>query len=407
MPTYFYKAVATGGDIMEGEIEAPSQNLAIERLQLSGYLPISAEEINNKQPRKFDFFHHWLNKDRIKHSQLIHLTRELATLMNAGLPLDQSLQSLETLNNQPAMKKLIQDVQTRVQGGAMLSDALEAQGRVFSPLYISMIRAGEAGGALDTIFLRLTDFMERSQELRATTISALIYPCILLVVASLSVFALLLFVVPQFIPLFEDAGKALPLSTQIVFGTAELLRQFWWIPLTLFIVAALYFDQQLKLSEKRLAWDKWCLRIPLLGDLLSKLDITRFARTLGTLLTNGVPLLQSIKIVQDVLTNKALALSAEHAYEGLERGEKLATMLKEDGEFPELSIQLIQVGEDSGQLEAMLLKIADIYQDETRRTIQRMLALMEPILILGLGAVIAFIIISILMAMLGLNELVI
>lgn len=407
MPNFSYKAVASNGKHTEGEIEAPNFDTAIDRLQASGLLPISAKEVAYRsKPKQESIFQTSFKKGRVKHKDVINITRELATLMNAGLPLDKALQTLISLSKQPNVKKMLQDIQNRVQGGAMLSDALEEQDRVFSPLYINMIKAAEAGGALDSVLARLAIFMERSQELRSSTISTLIYPAILLVVATLSVFLLLLFVVPQFVPLFDDAGKALPLSTQLVFSTANIVQNYWWIPLSMFIVGALYFEQQLKQPAKKLVWDRWILTVPLFGDLFSKLDIARFSRTLGTLLQNGVPLLESIKIVQNVISNKALSQSVESAHDGLKQGDRLTSTLEQGGLFPELALQLIQVGEDTGQLEAMLLKIADIYEDETKRSIQRMLSILEPIIILGLGIVIAFIIISILMAMLGLNDLI-
>lgn len=409
MPVYHYKAVAAGGEITEGDIDAPSQQAAIDRLQSSGYLPLSADEITGKAVPSppLSYFRSVFQRHRVRAQDVAVLTRELATLLQAGLPLDHALRTLEKLGSRMPVKRLVQNIQSCVQDGQTLSDALEAQGPVFNQLYLNTIRAGEASGSLDTVLLRLADYLDRSADLRTNVISALIYPAILLVVAVLSILVLLGFVVPQFVPLFEDAGQALPLLTQFVFGSAEFIRAYWWLLAGILALVAWSGYRLLQQPELRRRWDAWCLRAPLYGDLVAKLEVARFTRTLGTLLLNGVPLLRAMAIVREVLTNRVLAEVVGDAAQGLEGGGKLARPLLHSGHFPPLAVELIQVGEETGQIENMLIRIADIYDEEIRMAIKRLLTLIEPVLILGLGAVIALIIVSILMAMLGLNELVI
>ena len=406
MPKFQYKAINTNGEIIEGEMEASEKQVVINQLHNKGHIPLEAEKLIGKV--KSDFRLLWLtNKNKIQNKDILILTQELATLLHAGLPLDHALLTLENLVQPEQVKKIVQDIHSKVQGGATLASAMQNWDTVFNPLYLNMIRAGEASGSLEIIFERLSEYLERSAELKNTIISAIIYPAILFFIALVSIFALLFFVVPQFAPLFEDAGQSLPLPTQIVFGIAELTKQYWWLLSGCLALALWSMDKQLKDADKRLQWDKRFIKLPVLGDLLIKLEVTRFARTMGTLLINGVPLLTSIKIVRKVLSNQAISMEMDEISNSLEEGRGLAKPLSESGKFPSLVIELIQVGEETGQLEDMLIKIADIYDAESRTQIKRLLTLIEPILIIGLGTLIAMIIVSILLAVLGLNELVI
>jgi general secretion pathway protein F len=408
MPAFHYKAVAASGEMLEGEMDAPSQSIAIERLQSAGHLPISAEESTSKSgSSRLHLLSTVFQGNQIRSKDINILTRELATLLHAGLPIDHALKTLEELTSHTPVKALVTDIYSRVQGGATLSNAMEAQGEAFSRLYLNTIRAGEASGALDVVLIRLADYMERSAELRASVLSALLYPAILFGVAVISIFVLMTFVVPQFVPLFEDVGQALPLLTQFVFGSAELMRQYWWILFALIAFSAWLINKQLQNPDVQLLWHARSLQIPLYGELITKLEVARFTRTLGTLLVNGVPLLNAVAIVRDAMSNRVLANVIDEVALSLEQGDRLARPLSQSGLFPPLAVQLIQVGEETGQMENMLLKVADIYDNETRITIKRFLTLVEPVLILGLGLVIALIIISILVAMLGLNELVV
>lgn len=389
-------------------MDAPSKNAVIVQLQETGFLPISTNEITASiTPASLKYFYNFVQKNTVRSKDITLLTRELATLLRAGLTLEHALQTLEQLSQSVPVKDMLHDIHLRIEGGASFSNALDAQNGVFNHFYLNMIRAGEAGGELDSILERLAEYLERSAEIKANITSALIYPCLLFLIAGFSLFALLLFIVPQFIPLFEEAGKALPLATQIVFGIAEFLRQYWWIIIAIIAVTAWIIDRQIRDQHKRLRWDTWSLRVPIYGELIGKLEVARFTRTLGTLLMNGVPLLAAVSIVREVLSNRVFLNIVDTVTASLEQGHGMARPLAESSHFPGLAVQLIQVGEASGQLEEMLLKTADIYDNESQATIKRLLILLEPVLILGLGALIAFIIISILVAILGLNELII
>lgn len=407
MPIYLYKALTANGETLRGEINAPSKNVAIDRLQHAGHIPLSAVEKKGNKKTSFLDFKKIFDLEKVSAKDITLFTRELSTLLQAGLALDHALTTLEDISPHPALKKMLANINQQVKGGEPLSNAMEAQGQTFSKLYLNTIRAGEAGGSMHVVLERLADYLERTDELRNEVLSALLYPAILFMVAMLSIFILLSFVVPQFVPLFEDVGQALPLLTQVVFTSAELIQSYWWVILATVIFFIWIVDKKLQNPVTRMRWDDWCLGVPLYGELITKLDVARFARTLGTLLINGVPLLIAIGIVKEVVSNRVLARTINEAAKGLEQGGGLAKHLAQSDRFPQLAVQLIHVGEETGQLESMLLKTADIYEDESKTTIKRLLTLLEPVLILSLGAIIAIIIISILMAILGLNELVI
>jgi general secretion pathway protein F len=333
------------------------------------------------------------------------LTAELATLLRAGLSLDRSLEVLIDLATSDAVRQLLTAIREDVRGGAALSTALEARGGVFNRLYLSMVRAGEAGGALDIVLERLSEFMERSRELRETVQSALIYPAILVAVSVLSVAVLLVWVVPQFSAMFESAGKALPLPTQIVIASGAFVGQWWWAIILASVIAWLGFSRLWQRPEIRLVWDRRILSWPLLGDLVAKVEVARMARTLGTLLGNGVSLLTAIAIVRETLGNVALAGALADVATQLKEGKGLGRPLMETGLFPKLSVQMILVGEETGRLQEMLLRVADVYDREVRSAVKRMLSFLEPVLILGLGLIIGAIIMSILVAILSVNDL--
>jgi general secretion pathway protein F len=405
VPVFHYKAVDADGEVQEGDMEAADVQAVIERLQSSGHIPIRAEEVRAGKAAGGRFRLPELRRRGVSQRQVGIFTQELATLLRAGLPLDRALEILLDLAEDEQMAGMIARMQEAVRGGKSLSEALEAQQRVFSRFYVNMVRAGEAGGALDVVLGRLADYLTRSKELRDSVLSALIYPAILVSVAGLSVVILLTFVVPQFTQLFEDMGKALPLPTQIVVSLGDLFRAYWWALLLALGGVIWLIQRQLENPNTRYRWDKRLLRLPLFGDLIARLEVARFSRTLGTLLGNGVPLLTALSIVKETLSNRVLATGIEPVADQLKEGQGLAGPLMEAQLFPPLAVHMIKVGEETGHLEEMLLQVADIYDREVQTAVKRLLALLEPILILGLAVIIAAIIISILMAILSVNEL--
>ncbi len=400
MPVYHYKAVRANGEVVEGELEAADEMALVGQLQGDGLMPIRTGVAGKGLKGLFAS-----RRPRIGPEQILPFTRELATLLEAGMTLDRALQILAELSDDDNLVKMIENVREKVQGGDTLSSALSAQQRVFSSLYISMIKAGEAGGVLQDVLARLADYLERSQELRESIRSALVYPTILLVVAGLSVAGLLIFVVPQFSQMFEDMGQALPLPTQIVVGIGDFLRRYWWLLLSGGLLSVALAQKYFARAEVKRRWDRRLLGWPLLGDLIAKVETARFARTLGILLHNGLPLLMALNLVKDVLSNTRIEEAIGEAAENLKHGKGLADPLIEQAVLPPLALQMIKVGEESGDLEPMLMKIADVFDGEVRNSVKRMLTLLEPVLIVGLGIVVAGIIISILMAVLGANQL--
>lgn len=404
MPRYRYEAVDAAGETLRDELEAPTPDAAVEQLRDRGLLPLSVNEAKGGLFRG-GLGQPLFSKRRALSRKAIGLfTQQLASLLGAGMPLDRALTILIGVAEDEQSKALLERVQEKVRGGSALADALEAQG-AFSRFYLNMIRAGEAGGALETVLKRLNEFLERSQALRETVTSALIYPTILLTVAALSVIILLTFVVPQFERLFADAGKALPLATQIVIAIGNGFQHYWWAGLLVIGLIVMTVRRQLSQPENRARWDHWLLRLPLIGDLIAKVETARLSRTLGTLLGNGVSLLNALTIVRETLSNQVLAVALGEVAEHAKTGRGLAEPLLETGNFPKLAVQMIRVGEETGQLQEMLIQVADTYDGEVQTAVKRLLTLLEPVLILGLGVVIAAIIMSILVAILSLNEL--
>lgn len=404
MPLYRYKAVTPAGETQEGEMDGPGQPAVADRLQSMGLIPIRIDETirsSGAASKRQGLF----RKSNISQEDVAVFTQEIATLLKAGLPLDRCLEILIGLSATEPVRQLMAQMREEVRGGSALSKAMEAHPQIFSRFYLNMIRAGEAGGALDVVLQRLNEFMERSRDLKDTVKSALIYPAILVGVAVLSVVVLLMWVVPQFSQMFEESGKALPMPTQIVIAAGDFFRSYWWAMVLLVVGVYTWFTRQMQEPASRYRWDKRLLGLPLVGDLVGKLEVARFSRTLGTLLGNGVTLLTALSIVKDTLSNTVMSEGLSAVATQLKEGKGLGKPLMETGLFPKLAVHLVMVGEETGKLQEMLIRVADIYDREVHTTVKRMLSLMEPVLILGLGLVIGGIIMSILVAILSVNDL--
>jgi general secretion pathway protein F len=404
MTRFRYKAVSGAGDIVEGEIEARTQSGVINQLHDRGFTPIRADEV--KAAGAGDL----LSRDvfgsgAASRRDIGLLTRELATLLRAGLPLDRSVEILIDLADRQMIKDLLGRVLEAIREGATLAAAMAAHERAFPTYYVSMVQAGEASGALDEVLTRLADYMERAQAARDRVTSALIYPMIVLVMAGLSVVVLLTVVVPEFKPLFEDAGAALPWPTRILVSVGDLTQTYWWAILLGLAIVIFIGRQQLRNPASRRRWDEQVLRIPLFGELARKVEVARFARIVGTLVINGVALLNALAIARHTLKNTALAAAIDDIAESLKQGRGLAEPLVQSNIFPSLALHLIRVGEETGHLEEMLLKVADIYDTEVERSTQRLLALLVPAVTIFLGLLIAAIIGSVFSAMLGVYDI--
>jgi len=404
MLTFEYKAAAADGSIVRGFHVGNSRGEVVKQLHALGHVPIRVDETiqPEKSEKKFR-----IRRQRITQEQIADATRELSTLLRAGLPLDRALSILITLEDGSPLGELLGNIRSRVKQGSTLADAVEQQGNQFSRFYVNLLRAGESGGALEIVLERLAEYMENNKEVRDALISAMIYPAILVFVALTSIFILLGYVVPQFTEMFDGVGQVLPLSTRITIGVGEVIQNYGWLMLALAIGAIWYLRRQLQLPENLLRWHTLLLKLPLAGELILKVEVARFARTLSTLLQNGVALLKALSIVKDTLGNRVLAEGLERVAGGLREGQSLAEPLAKFTKFPAFAIHMVRVGEESGNLQAILTQVASTYDRDTRTTIKRTLALLEPVLILVLGAIIAAVIISILVAILSINELVI
>jgi general secretion pathway protein F len=407
MPLYRYKAVNTAGDVAAGELEAANESEIVDRLRDQGLMPMQvvAAPRPGVAQRPVER-RRWFTPRRVTRNQMISFTRELATLLRAGLPLDRALEILISLAATPPLARMLQAIRDSVRGGKSLSQALDMHREVFSRFYVSIVRAGEAGGALGTVLTRLADNMERSKELRESVMSALIYPVILIVVAVASVMILLVYVVPQFQATFAQAGKALPLPTQIVIVAGTALRQYWWLILIGVAACVWLFRLRLQRPQVRFRWDQRLLRWPLIGDVVAKVEVARLARTLGTLLGNGVTLLAGLSIVKETMTNTVLAQALDGVITRLREGKGFGRPLAETGLYPRLATQMILVGEESGRLEEMLNRVADVYDREVAVAVRRFLAILEPVLIVGLAVLVICIVLSIWMGIIGMTELV-
>lgn len=406
MPYFSYKAINASGETVTGSFDAGDEMSAVRKLQNQGLMPLEVVQGQLKRPLFDGRLFARSGKRAFSKKKLIYFTRELATLLDAGMTLDRSLQILLELSDDKVLTGLIDQIRDDVHSGATFSDALKAQEEgIFPPLYISMIKAGEAGGAMQDVLVSLADYLEQTEELRESVRSALIYPSLLLAVAGISVAVLLMFVVPQFQQMFEDMGKALPVSTRVVIAAGDILKGYWWlIVITLFALSAL-LKRALEDPVIRLRWDKQMLSMPLFGELLSKVETARFTRTLATLLENGMPLQKAMLLAREVIRNQEILTGMKEAIVQLERGGGLSGPLISSRVLPPLALQMIKVGEESGALESMLRKVANVYDVEVRVAIKRALTMLEPLLIIGLGVIVAGIIVSILMAILSANEL--
>ncbi|MBI2461974.1 MAG: type II secretion system F family protein [Candidatus Rokubacteria bacterium] len=404
MPVFTYRATDRVGRMIDGTMEAASRRAVVERLHREEYYPVAVESAEIRAG--------WrqlvpeLPFQRVTSKDLLALTRELATLVDAGLPLDRALQILGELTGHPRLQRIVQDLTRSVRGGNSLAEALARHHpRPFSRLYINMVRAGEKGGVLEIALKRLTGFLEAAQELREAIVSALIYPTLLAVVGSGAVVFLLTFVLPRFAVIFADLGQALPLPTRILLAVSEGIQTYWWGLLLLGLLTLLGWRAATGTEAGRLAWDRWLLGTPLLGGLLLRLEVARFARTLGTLLQAGVPVLQALAVVKEVAVNRVVVEALERLHEGIKRGGGIASPLAASRVFPSLAVHMVRVGEETGRLEEMLSKVADVYEGEVRTAVKRLIAVLEPAIILTLGVVVLLIVVAILLAIFGINEL--
>ncbi len=398
MAQFEYRAIAPGGEVLVGEIAADTREAAIGGLRHKGVVPLRVVEARSSGGRRVFAS---LRRRKAGVKDLMLFTRELAILLAAGIPLDRALATLDRIVVDGPMQGLPGQVLDAVKGGASLADALQSRGDVFPAFYVGMVRAGEAGGSQVMVLERLANMLERSEALKASIRSALLYPLLVLIITGISLVVLLVFVIPEFRPIFEDSGTELPLTTRIVIAFSDFAVEWGWL-LLIGLLAALLVLRSYTVSEAgRMRLDRWLLGAPLLGELVRRIETARFCRSLGTLRANGVALIDAVGIAAGTLGNRAVSEAARQTIGPLAKGEGLSTPMRRTGCFPPLALQLIEVGEESGRLADMLLQVADVYDKEVERSIQRLLAMLAPLVTILLGFLIAFIIGSILAAILG------
>lgn len=403
MALYQYKAMTSTGSMVRGTLDAASKDAVIRQLRGQGLYPLDAlERGTGDLMTRLRSALRIGGKPSIK--ALAMATQELSTLLRAGLELDRALGILTNLSDIGTLKAPFERARNRVRDGASFADALGAD-PMFPKFYVSMVRAGEHGGSLDNTLQRLSDYLVRTMAIRESITSALVYPAILVVTMFISITVILVFVLPQFEPLFADAGKALPTPTRIVMAVGDFVRFYGWIVILMLIGAFFYFREWVKKTENRLKWDRFALRVPVLGDLARAVEIERLMRTFGTLLSNGVPVPAALNLSKDVLNNTVLSSAVRDAAVSLREGERLAQRLARAKVFPAITLDLIQIGEESGKLDEMLLRQADLDELRIKHRVDRALALLVPALTVFLGMVVAGLIASMLAAILSVNDL--
>lgn len=404
MTLFHFRAVTQDGELKQGELEAGNEGEVVSQLQARGLIPIEVGARLNWQSLLHIDVESLLRRPRSGKLTLA-FTQYLSSLLQAGVALDRSLEIMLKVSRDPEMQALVSGIREGVRRGQSLSRVIAEDKQTFSGFYMSMVQASEMSGDLASGLRNLLYYLERSKSLRDKLVSALIYPLILLFVALSSLLIILTYVIPQFSQLFDDMGASLPLATQIVVALAEGLRAYAGWALLGFFMLGLWLRRLLQRPQYRLRWDRRILRLPLLGGLQQRVETARFSRSLGTLLKGGVALLPALEIARQVVGNQAMVEQIAIAAESLKQGRQLAPPLLATGLFPELAMQMIQVGEETGHLDEMLLKVAETYDLEVETSMQRTLAVMEPLLIVGLGVLIAGIVMSVLVAVMSLNEL--
>lgn len=408
MALYAFDAVRQSGDPVSAQLEAASEAEAVERVREQGLILLriqtaAAAAITSHEKRMGTFARMFASR-KVTRDQVVAFTRDLANLISAGLPLDRAFELLVGLADSGPQAALLQELRDRVRSGHPLSQALSEHPKQFDRLFINMVRAGEASGTLGPVLERISEFQERSAELRSSVQSALLYPVVLVAVAIVAVMTMIFFVVPKFETTFRQFGKALPPATENLLAISHWFREDGWMLLIGAAALFILIRGRLRTPVGRLNWDRRKLTLPILGDLFAKIEVARLARTLGTLLGNGVSLLPALTIVKDTVDNRALANSLEGVLVRLKAGQGFARPLMETGLYPKLAVHMVAVGEETGKLDSMLLKVAEVYDVEVNTTLKRALGLLEPVLILTLAVVVGGIIFALMSALLGLTE---
>jgi general secretion pathway protein F len=401
MPVFVYRAADRRGQTIDGVMEAPDTRAVIERLQRDAYFPIRV----TPHAERASWFSMGVSS-RVGQRDLLAFTQQLATLFEAGLPLDRALTILEELAPNARVKSIVTDLLVSVRGGASLSEALaKHHPRPFTRLYINMIRAGERGGVLELTLRRLAEFLEARAAFAEAVITAVAYPAVVFTFGIGAIVFLMTFVIPRFATIFADLGQTIPLPTQILLTVSAGFQSYWWVGVLAVLGALLAWRMWTGSPQGRLQWDQTVLGLPLIGPLAMKIETARFARTLGTMLKSGVPVMSALAVVGDTITNRAIGQAVERLADGVKRGGTIASGMQAQAPFPTLAIHMVRVGEETGRLEEMLLKVAETFEVDVGTDLKRVLRLLEPIIIFAMGVLVAFIVVAMMLAIFSINEI--
>ncbi|WP_419176040.1 type II secretion system inner membrane protein GspF [Desulfosediminicola sp.] len=406
MPVYEYKALDSAGKDVKGIIDAESEAQARTKLRSAGTYPVSIKRSKGRTRgtgRKGSGIGLF---ERVRPEEVLVFTRQLATLVGAGIPLVPALSSLIEQTSNPALQRVIAEIRENVNEGSTLTKALSNHPKLFSSIYVNMIRAGEASGSLDVVLERLAEFGEKQQVLQARLQAALIYPIIMAVIGAGILFILVTYVVPNVTQVFSEMGKVLPWPTRFLIDLSGFLKLYWWLVLGGLALLIYGFRYLISLPFGRSAWDLFKLKFPVIGTVVRKVLLARFASTLGSLLNSSVELMASMNIVKTLIDNVHVAAVIEEAMDNVEKGNSMTVALSQSQWFPPMYVQMIAVGEQSGNLEGMLEKVAASYEREVETAILGMTSLIEPIMIVGMGVAVGFVVLSILLPIFEMNQMV-
>ncbi|MCG3172464.1 MAG: putative type II secretion system protein F [Myxococcota bacterium] len=405
MPVYAYKGLNAAGKTVSGIREVESAKALRTVLRKDGVFLTDVREEKKGEERKGEVN---LQRafSRVSSAELAMMTRQLATLIGAGIPLVDAINALSEQVENPNLVLALSQIKQQVNEGASLADAMSGYPKIFSNLYVSMIQAGESSGALEVVLERLADFTENQSALRSKLITTMAYPVIMMIVGAGVLTTLFVFVVPKITKVFQDLNAQLPLITRILIWFSETMASYWWLILLMLISGVLGFRRWVGTPRGRSTWDAFTLRAPIFGPLVRLVAISRFSRTLATLLSSGVPLLKALDIVRNIVANSVLAGVIEQTREAVKEGAPLAEPIRRSGQFPPIVTHMIAVGEKSGELEGMLNKVSDAYDRQVNMRISLMTTILEPLMIVGMGVVAGFIIISILLPIMQINQFV-
>ena len=405
MPVFEFKGFNEAGKAVDGIREADSPKGLRVVLRKEGVFLSEIKLEEEKRSVAGDVDVKRLFVGRIKTDDIAVMTRQLATLVGAGIPLVEALSALIDQVDQERLKRIVSQVKQRVNEGGTLADALGQHQKVFSSLYINMIRAGEHSGALHVVLIRLADFTEAQSRLRSKVIGTMAYPIIMVIISTGILGILMTVVVPKVAHIFDDMRVALPLPTRILIFTSDTLQHYWYVFLVLMVSSAFGFYRYIHTPNGRAWWDRRVLKAPVMGKIVRMLAIARFSRTLSTLLKSGVPLLTSMDIVKAIITNTVLSDVIAESRDAIKEGESIAAPLKRSGEFPPMVYHMVAIGERSGQLEEMLLNVANAYDAQVETRMAALTSLLEPLMIVVLGGVVAFVVMAILLPILQMNTM--